>query len=274
LRELGYAPGKTIMIEERWATGEFGRLPSLAAELVASKVNVLVVAGAPAAQAAKSATRTVPIVMTNTADPVGIGLVTSLARPGGNITGLSDFNTAVVGKRLELLKETLPSVSRVALLSNPSNPTNPPQVQLARQAGTALGLTLVSLEARRDDDIDRVFSAIAAERCEALLVVGDPFLGSHLKRVVGLANRRRLPIFASHRSWTDAGALLSYGTNFAVLFHRAASYVDKILKGANPAELPIEQPTTFELIVNARAARTLGVAMPRTVIARADETIE
>lgn len=274
LRELGYVRGRNIVIEERWAAGDFEKLPELIAELLRLRIDVLVVAGAPAAHAARTATRTIPIVMTNAADPVGTGLVASLARPGGNITGRSDFNTGVVAKRLQLLKETLPAASRVAVLSNPANPTNPPQLQLSRAAAPAAGVALLSLEAQRLEDIDRVFGALAKERVDALVVFGDPFLGTRQKRILELATKRRLPTFGSQPSWTEHGALMSYGTNFNELFHRAAAYVDKILKGARPADLPIEQPSAFELTINLKVAQAFGITVPRPVLVRADRVIE
>ena len=260
LRELGYLEGKSIFIEQRYAGGEFERLPELAAELARLKVDVFVVAGAPAAHAAKKASSVIPIVMTAVADPVGMGLVASLARPGGSITGLSDFNTGVVAKRLELLKEVAPSVSRVAVLLNPTNPSNPPQLKLTQAAAATLAVTLLAFEAKRADEIDRAFAAIKTERPGALIVIGDPLLGSHAKRIVELSTRNRLPAIYWTREFPDAGGLMSYGTNFDDLWRQAATYVDKILKGAKPGDLPVEQPTKFELVINLKTAKTFSVS--------------
>ena len=274
LRELGYSEGKSIFIEQRYAGGEFERLPELAAELVRLKVDVFVVAGAPAAHAAKKASSVIPIVMTAVADPVGMGLVASLARPGGSITGLSDFNTGLVAKRLELLREVAPSVSRVAVLLNPTNPSNPPQLKLTQAAAATLAVTLLAFEAKRADEIDRAFAAIKTERPGALIVIGDPLLGTHAKRIVELSTRNRLPAIYWSREFPDAGGLMSYGTNFADLWRRAATYVDKILKGAKPGDLPVEQPTKFELVINLKTAKALGLTIPHSLLLRADQVID
>ena len=274
LRELGYLEGRSIFIERRYAEGRFEILPELAAELVRLKVDILVVSGAPASTAARNATSVIPIVMTDVADPVGIGLVTSLPRPGGNVTGLSDFNAGVVAKRLELLKELLPSASRVGILLNPANPSNPLQLKLTQAAAPTLGVALLPLEARAADDIDRAFTAMRAERTDALLVFGDPMLGSHNHRIVERAARARLPAMYSRREMAEAGGLMSYGTNFTDLSRRAATYVDKILKGAKPADLPVEQPTKFELVINLKTAKTLGLTMAQSLLLRADRVIE
>jgi len=266
LGELGYLEGKSIFIEQRYAEGAFERLPELAAELARLKVDVLVVAGAPAAHAAKKARSGIPIVITAVADPVGMGLVTSLARPGGSITGLSDFNTGVVAKRLELLREVAPSVYRVAVLLNPMNPSNPPQLKLTQAAAATLAVTLLVFEAKRADEIDRAFAAIKTERPGALIVIGDPLLGSHAKRIVELSTRDRLPAIYWTREFPDVGGLMSYGTNFDDLWRKAATYVDKILKGANAGDLPIEQPTRFELVINMKTAKALGLAIPQSLL--------
>ncbi len=274
LRESGYLEGKNIFIEQRYAGGGFERLPELAAELARLKVDVLVVAGAPAAHAAKRATSVIPIVMTAVADPVGMGLVANLARPGGNITGLSDFNAGVVAKRLELLREVVPSVSRVAALLNPANPSNPPQLRLTQAAAATLGVTLLAFEAKQADEIDRAFAAIKTERPGALIVIGDPLLGSYAKRIVELSTKSRLPAIYWTREFPDAGGLMSYGTNVDDLWRRASTYVDKILKGAKPADLPVEQPTKFELVINMKTAKAFGLTIPQTVILQADQVIE
>ena len=274
LREFQYVEGKNISIEQRYAGGAFERLQELAVELVHLKVDVLVVAGAPAAHAAKKASSVIPIVMTTIADPVGMGIVADLARPGGNITGLSDFNTGVVAKRLELLREVVPSVSRVATLLNPANPSNPPQLKVTQAAAATLGVTLVAFEAKHADEIDRAFAAIRMERQGALIVIGDPMLGSYAKKVVDLSNKSRLPAIYWVREFPDAGGLMSYGTNFDDLWRRSAAYVDRILKGAKPADLPIEQPTKFELVINLNTAKALGLTIPPSLLARADQVIE
>jgi putative ABC transport system substrate-binding protein len=266
--------GKNIVIEYRYTEGQFERLPELAAELVRLKVDLLVVTGAPAAHAAKKTTSTIPIVMTNAADPVGTGLVASLAHPGGNVTGLSDFTAGVVAKRLELLKEVVPKVSHVAVLLNPANPTNPLQLKLTQTAAPRLGVTLLSLEAKGPEDIDRAFTAMRKERAGALLVMGDPMLGTHRRRIVELAAKSRLPAIYASRPQVDAGGLISYGTNFADLYRRAATYVDKILKGTKPADLPVEQPMRFELVINLKTAKTLGLPIPPSVLLRADHVIQ
>jgi len=274
LRELGYLEGKSIFIEQRYAGGDFERLPELAAELARLKVDVLVVAGAPAAHAAKKASSVIPIVMTAVADPVGMGLVASLARPGGSITGLSDFNTGVVVKRLELLREVVPSVSRVVVLLNPMNPSNPPQLKLTQAVAATLAVTLLTFEAKRADEIDRAFLAMKTERPGGLIVIGDPMLGSHAKRIVELSTRNRLPAIYWNREFPEGGGLMSYGTYFDDLWRQAATYVDKILKGAKPADLPVEQPTKFDLVINLKTAKALGLAIPQTLLQRADQVIE
>jgi putative tryptophan/tyrosine transport system substrate-binding protein len=274
LRESGYVEGKTFFIEQRYAGGQFEKLPELAAELAGLKVDVLVVAGAPAAHAAKKATRVIPIVMTNAADPVGTGLVASLARPGGNVTGLSDFNAGVVAKRLELLKEVVPSASRVAVLLNPANPTNPPQLKLTQVAATTLGMTLLSVEAKGAAEIDRAFAVIKTERPGALIVIGDPLLGSYAKRIVEHSTESRLPAIYWSREFPDAGGLMSYGINLEDVSRRAATFVDKILRGAKPGDLPVEQPTKFELVINLKTAKALGLTIPQSLLARADQVIE
>jgi putative ABC transport system substrate-binding protein len=271
LRELNYVVGKNIIIEYRYADQKYERLPELVGELIRLNVDVVVAAGAPAAHAAKSATKTIPIV-TQSGDPVGTGLVASLARPGGNITGLSDFTVGVVTKRLELLKEVVPSVSRVAVLWNPTNPTNLVTLKETQTVAPAVGVTLLPLEVKGADDIDRAFTVIRKERPGALIVFGG-VLTTHTRRIVELAVKSRLPAIYAAPEDVDAGGLMSYGTNFDDLFRRAAIYVDKILKGAKPADLPVEQPTKFELIINLKAAKQIGLTIPPNVLARADKVI-
>jgi putative ABC transport system substrate-binding protein len=271
LRELGYVEGKNIAIEYRYAGQKNGRLSELVAELVRLNVDVILAAGAPAAHAAKSGTKTIPIVM-QSGDPVGTGLVANLARPGGNITGLSDFTVGVVTKRLELLKEVVPSVSRVAVLWNPTNPTNPVTLKETQTVAPALGVTLLSLEVKDADDIERAFAVIRKERPGALIVFGG-VLTTHARRIAELAVNSRLPGIHATSEDVDAGGLMSYGTNFDDLFRRAAVYVDKILKGAKPADLPVEQPTKFEFVINLKTAKQIGLTIPPNVLARADRVI-
>jgi len=273
-KELGYREGQNVVIEERYADGAFDRLPALAGELLASKPNLLLVAGAPAVLAAKNATSTVPIVMTNSADPVGIGLVASLARPGGNITGMSDFNDGVVTKRLALLKEMVPSMTRVAVLYNPSNPTNPGQLKLATEAARTLGLAVMALEARTPADVDRAFLTIQKERPGALFVIGDPALGTMRPKILELVRKHRVPSSFTGKERIENGGLFAYGPRFEDLYRRAAIYVDKVLKGAKPADLPIEQPNTFEFVLNLKTAKVLGLTVPRSIVLQADRVID
>ena len=271
LRDLGYVEGKNIAFEYRYGDQKYERLPELVAELVRLKVDVIVAAGAPAAHAAKTATKTIPIVM-QSGDPVGTGLVASLARPGGNITGLSDFTVDVVTKRLELLKEVVPTVSRVAVLWNPVNPTNPITLKETQAVAPALGVTLLALEVKEADDIDRAFAVIRKERPGALIVFAG-VVTAHARRIIELAIKSRLPAMHAAPEDVGTGGLMSYGTNFDDLFRRAATYVDKILKGAKPADLPVEQPTKFEFIINLKAAKQIGLTIPPNLLARADKVI-
>jgi putative ABC transport system substrate-binding protein len=274
LQELGYLEDKSILIEQRYAGGKFDRLPELAADLVRLNVDILVVTGTPAAHAAKSATRAIPIVIGNAGDPVGTGLVASLARPGGNITGLSAINTELAGKRLQFLKEVLPRLSRIGVIWNPANPINPLQLKEIQATAPAFGVTLLSFEVRGPDDIDAAFSTIGPERARALIVFADPTLNTHQRQITELAVKTRLPAVYSERGYVDAGGLMSYGTNFEDLYRRAATYVDKILKGAKPADLPVEQPTKFELVINLKTAKQIGLTIPPNVLARADKVIK
>jgi len=274
LRELGYVDGKDIVIEQRYAAGKLEDLPTLAAELVRLKIDVLVTEGTPAARAAKHATSAIPVVMGNSGDPVGTGLVASLARPGGNITGLSDFSRDLMTKRLELLKEVAPSASRVAVLLNPANPTNPLELQAVQTVAPTLGVTLLPFEAKDADEIDRAFTAMPKARIEALIVAGDPMLGTHHRQIAELAAQSQLPAMCGARVGMEMGCLMSYGTNFDDLYRRVATYVDKILKGAKPADLPVEQPVKFELIINLKTAKELGLTIPPTLLFQADEVIK
>ena len=269
LRELNYIEGKNIVIEPRFAEGKLDRLPDLAAELVRLKVDVIVTPGGSSTRAAKGATSTIPIVMGAAGDPVADGLVTSLARPGGNITGLTNIAPDLVGKRLELLKEAMPKAVRVAVLL-----VHPINTQSFELVAAALGLKLQPVEARDSNEIDSAFEAAARGRAGALLVLRNPITTAHRKKVVDLAAKHRLPAMYEERAWVDIGGLMSYGPSFDDLYRRAATFVDKILKGAKPADLPVEQPTKFELIINLKAAKQIGVTIPPNVLARADKVIK
>ena len=274
LRDLGYVEGQNIAIEYRWAEGRFERLPDLAAELVRLKVDVIVSVVTQASLAAKNATRTIPIVMVAAGDPLGSGLVASLARPGGNVTGPSSMLAELAGKELELLKETVPNVSRVAVLWNPANAVWQAQMLRATEvAARALGLQLQLLEARGPDELEGAFAAMTRERASALLVQVDVIFALHARRIADLAAKRRLPAMYGSREHVEAGGLISYAPNVPDVFRRAATYVDKILKGAKPADLPVEQPTKFELVINLKTAKALGLTIPQAVLIRADEVI-
>ena len=277
LRDLGHVEGQSVAIEYRWAEGKSERLPALAAELVALKADVIVAAGGtPAALAAKQATRTLPIVFASAPDPVENGLVTSLARPGANITGLSGLAEELVGKRLEQLKQAVPGVSRVAFLWQPGAPgerTDKDMLKEAKVTARALGVRLQFVEARGPDEFARAFSDMRSARAGALTVLpSNRFLREH-RRLVDLAAKNRLPAVYTSREFVDAGGLMSYGANSADLHRRAATYVDKILKGAKPGDLPVEQPTKFELAINLKTAKQIGLIVPPNVLARADKVI-
>jgi len=274
LPELGWIEGKNIAFERRWAENRLERLPELAAELVRLNVDVIVAVGTLAPLAAKRATSTIPIVMTAAGDPLGSGLVASLAQPGGNITGMSLMTPDVAGKRLELLKEVLPRVARVAVLWNAANPYPALVFKATQSAGRTLGVEVQSLEVRGPDDLDGAFKAAKAQRPDALIAVEDPLTFSYRKRIADFAVAERLPSLQGFGEDVAAGALMSYGANLEDLFRRAAGYVDKILKGAKPADLPIQQPTKFELVLNLKTAKALGLEIPPRVIALADEVIE
>ena len=277
LRDLGYVEARNLVIEYRDAKGKFERLPALAAELVALKVDVIVAGGTPHALAAQQATRTIPIVVTGAGDPVTSGLVTSLARPGGNVTGLSNLRPDLVGKCLEQLKQAVPGVSHVAVLWQPggrSERTEKDMLKEAEVAGRALGVRLQFVEARGPADFDRAFSDMTRARAGALTVWPTAMFFNERRRLVDLAAKNRLPTVYSWRESVDAGGLMAYGPNVADLFRRAATYVDKILKGAKPADLPVEQPTKFELVINLKTAKALGLTIPQTLLQRADQVIE
>ncbi len=277
LRDLGYVEGRNVEIEYRDAEGKDERLPALAAELVALKVDVILAGGTPQALAAKQATRTLPIVFTAAPDPVTDGLVTSLARPGGNVTGLSSIAPELVGKRLELLKQAVPGVSRVAVLWQPGGSgerTEKDMLKGAEVAGRALGVRLQFVEARGPADFDRAFSDMTRARAGALTVLASNMILGERRRLAELAAKNRLAAVYPLREFVDAGGLMAYGPDLADVFRRAATYVDKILKGAKPADLPVEQPTKFELVINLKTAKALGLTVPPTLLNRADEVIE
>jgi putative ABC transport system substrate-binding protein len=272
LVDLGYVEGRSFTIESRWAEGRYERLARLARELVALEVDVILAVAVPAIRAAKEATRTVPIVMASVVDPVATGLVAGLARPGGNVTGLSNMAPDVTGKLLEILKELVPKASLVAVLWNPDNPGNAPQLQSAETAGRALGIRLQPLEARTPEDLGPAFAAMARQRAEALVVFADIMLNENRLRIADLATAGRLP--AVYGQEGPAGGLVTYSANTPDLFRRAATYVDRILKGARPGDLPVEQATRFDLVVNLKAARAIGLAVPPSLLLRAEEVIE
>src|SRR6266498_4611379 len=275
LRELGYVEGKNIIIDYQYAEGKFERLPDLAAELVRLKVDVILTLGVPPTLAAKEATTTIPIVMSGGSDPVRTGLIASFARPGGNITGLSDLNVDLITKRLELLKEVVPKTSHVAVLLNPANPTNPLQLKETQSVAPALGVTLLILEIKEAEEFEAAFTMMRKKRVGTLLVFSDPMFGFHQKRIADLAVKSRLPAMHGSRYYVEAGGLMSYGTaNPDDQYRRAAIYVDKILKGANPWELPVERPTKLELVINLKTAKQIGLTMPPNVLARADRVIK
>ena len=274
LRELGYVEGQNITIEYRFAEGRPDRLPAVAAELVRLKVDVIVTSAPPVPQAAKQATRTIPIVFTSAVDPVGAGLVASLARPGGNITGLANMGSEVVGKHLELLKEAAPTVSRVAILQNPNNRIHAPALREAEGAARALGVRLDVLQARTPAGIDAAFAAMHSQRAGGVLVLRDSFFFVQRTQIVALAAKSRLPAMYGFREYAEAGGLMAYHASLFQMWRRAATYVDKILRGAKPADLPVEQPTTFELVINLKTAKALGLTIPPSLLGRADEVIQ
>jgi putative tryptophan/tyrosine transport system substrate-binding protein len=275
LRSLGYRAGENVVIEYRFADGEMERLPALAADLVRLGVDIIVTANNPPTVAAMKATTTIPIVMANSADPVSEGLVASLAHPGGNVTGFSlDTGDELTGKRLQLLTETLPNLSRVGILWNPDFAANRNRMTSMREVTQPLGLTLVSAEARGLDALEQAFATMVRERAQAFVMLGDPVLFNYRSQVGVMAIRNRLPSTSGAREFAEAGLLLTYGANLRDLFRQSAVFVDKIFKGAKPADLPVEQPTKFELVVNLKTAKALGVELPTSLLLRADEVIE
>jgi putative tryptophan/tyrosine transport system substrate-binding protein len=274
LKELGYVEGKNITIEYRYAEGKADRLPALAAELVGLKVDVILTTATPSVLAVKKASATIPIVAIGIGDPVASGLVASLARPGGNVTGLTILAPELSGKRLELLKEAVPNVTRVAFLWNSANPAQVPQWREAQAAAQELRLQLQSLEVRSSNDFDSAFEAALRERAQALAVSPEPLISTHLKSIVEFAAKNRLPAMYANPQFVDAGGLMSYAPSYRDLSRRATTYVDKILKGAKPADLPVEQPRKFEFVVNLKTAKALNLTIPQSVLFRADKVIK
>jgi putative ABC transport system substrate-binding protein len=276
LRELGWIEGQNLAVEYRWAEGREDRLPAFAIELVQSEVDIIVTSSTPAALAAKQATSTIPIVVTFVADPVGSGLVASLARPGSNITGVTTLTPELMAKRVELLKHAVPQAKRMAVLWDPTGLAERTQRSMreeAEGAGRALGVPLQFTEVRRPGDLERAFPAMTAARVGALVVTPTPMLFEARRQIVMHAAQSRLPTMYPWREAVEAGGLMSYATNFPEMYRRAAAYVDKILKGAKPADLPVEQPTRFELVISLTAAKALGVLLPDSLMRRADEVI-
>jgi len=274
LRELGYMEGKNMVIERRFAEDNADRLPGLAAELVRLKVDVIVTAGGQSTRAAQEATGTIPIIMLQDNDPVGNGFVASLARPGGNITGLATLAPEISGKRLELLKEIVPRLSRVAVLGTSTNPGNAQAVKEIELAAGAFEVQLQYLDVRDPKDIETAFRVASTSRAEAVLVLVSSVLNSNRKHVIDLAIKSRLPTIYPFREFVEAGGLMTYGVSFLDLHRRAAVYVDKILKGTTPADLPIEQPMKFELVINLKTAQVLGLTIPPTLLFQADEVLQ
>ncbi|MCW5658283.1 MAG: ABC transporter substrate-binding protein [Burkholderiaceae bacterium] len=275
MRDLGWAEGRNISIEFRFADTHYERLPELAAELVRLNVEVIVAQPTAAAYAARGATKSIPIVMVNVGDPVRLKLVDTLGRPGGNATGTA-FSVGLesIAKSLQLFRETVPNLRRLAVLSNPANPAQPLTISDLRASAKTLGLELLLLEARQADEFDAAFAAMTKERVEGLLVVPEAFFILHGARLAELASKHRIPTMHGVRQNVDTGGLMSYGPRLTDASRRAASYVDRILKGAKPADLPIEQPSKFDLVINLKTARALGLAIPQSVLLRADEVIE
>ena len=274
MRELGYVEGKNIVIEWRSSEGKADRLPALAAELVRLKVDVIVTGGPTVTRVAKEATSTIPIVMAYDDDPVGSGFVASLARPGGNITGLATLAPEISGKQLELLREIVPKLSRVAVIGTATRPGNPQALREINLAADAAGVQLQFLEIQAPKDIETAFRAASKERADAVLVLSNPVAASHRTQVVDLAVKSRLAAIYNRPEYVEDGGLVFYGVSYTDLFRRAATYVDKILKGAKPAELPVEQPRKFELIINLKAAKQIRLTIPPNVLARADKVIK
>ena len=273
LRDLGYVEGRNLLLEARWGEGNLDRLPGLATELVNAKVDVIVTAAAPAARAARDATKIVPIVMVDPGDPVGSGLVASLAKPGGNMTGLSSATPDIVGKQVQVIKEAIPSVANLAFLSNTAVPAGSIALKEVEIAARSIGARVHVVGVREPGDFDAAVAGIVKDHA-ALIVFPDPLTFTHRRRLMELALRHRLAVVSGSKEFVEAGGLLAYGPSFADMFRRAAGYVDKILRGTKAADLPVEQPTTFELVINMKTAKALGVTIPPSMLARADQVIE
>jgi ABC-type uncharacterized transport system substrate-binding protein len=274
LRELGYVEGQNILIEYRWAEGKYERLAALVAELLARNVEVIVTAGTPASLAVQKATTSVPLVMVGVGDPVATGLVASLARPAGNITGLTSMGDELEGKRLELLRELIPTLSQVAALTNSGNASLKKASEVLQAVAAALKIKVLVVDVRSADQLDGAFDIIAQKRPHALLVPGDRVFLTNRVRIVQFAAQRRLPAMSAYRELVEAGGLISFGPSYAGMHRRAAFYVDRILKGAKPGDLPVERPTTFEMVINLKTAKALGLTIPQTLLQRADQVIE
>ena len=274
LRELGYAEGQNVIYESRWAEGQVARLADLAGELVKAKVDIIATAGTEAALAAKRATSSIPIVMATGVDPVEVGLVGALARPGGNVTGVTSMQNEVAAKRVELFRQLLPRASRIAILFDADNHASELLVRHTEAGATSLRVTLQKVSVRSLKEADAAFSAMKQDHVAAVILVASPtFLGER-RRLADLAIAHRLPMMVGSREYAEAGGLVSYGTDYPELFRRAAAYIDKILKGAKPEDLPVEQPTKFELVINLKTAKALGLTIPPSLLARADEIIQ
>jgi len=274
LRELGYAEGRNIAIEYRWAEANFERLPDLAAELLRFKPDVLIVWGTPATAALKRATSSLPIVMVNVGDPDATGLIASLARPGGNITGVANLGGIVVAKQLELLTQIIPGITRIGMLRNPGNVSLVPQVNGAENAARSLGLQLQIVDVRAASDFDAAFASIVSARAGAVLVLADPLFLTEGRRIAQLAAKSRLPSVSARSEAADAGIMMTYGASTIEQFRSGAVYVDKILRGAKPADLPVQQASKFEFVINLKTARAVGIQIPQMIVVRADRVIE
>jgi putative ABC transport system substrate-binding protein len=274
LRDLGYVEGRNVLIEYRWAEGKYERFPALIAELIALKVDVIVTAGTPGSLAVKKAATSVPLVMVAVGDPVGVGLVASLARPGGSVTGSTSIAAELEGKRLQLLREVIPKLSYIAVLWNPASPFSVVAEREVQAAAQALRMRVQSLRVRASEELEDAFTAIVGERPGALLVLADRIFLHNRARIVDFGAKHRLPGVYAYRELVEAGGLMSYGPSYADMHRRAAYFVDRILKGAKPADLPVEAPTTFELVINLNAAKALGLTIPQSVLFRATEVIQ
>jgi putative ABC transport system substrate-binding protein len=274
LRQLGYVEGQNLIMKYEWAEGQQERHPALARELVRLKPDVILTAGTPGTLAAKQATQSIPIVMASSGDPVAAGLVSNLSTPGGNVTGLSVLAAEQAGKRLELLRVAVPKLSRVAILRNPANPFTTLDWKAMQPAAKALGVKLQPVETRGPNDLDRALARIKAAHPDGLVIIGDRFLFAYRASIVQLVVKNRLPSMFPYRECAQEGGLMAYGPDSTDMYRRAATYVDKILKGAKPADLPIEQPTKFELVINLKTAKALGLTIPPSLLARADEVLQ